>query len=464
MNRRTITWSLSLIAAVALAARVGLMVHLRAWEHPNAMEHELVASALAAGQGFTFADWNYYGPTSVQSPPMPLLLAGLFKLNHAVTVLPSGRLALDAAAAARSYKVVLLINAAAGAALVWLTYGAARTIGATPAAGLVAAALVAVWPTQVYAAASVQVIAWVTCGLAGMVILYYRAVRIGSAGAWAGYSVVGAVLALTEPVVLPALVASGALVLIARRLTVGQRVRNGAVLALITAAVIGPWATRNYVVHGRLIPVKGSFWVNVWKGNNDFATGTDRLKMTAAQEARIKKRIAAGLEPEDTNHAYDMLDLSQKTALLSQPEPKREDLFKRYATEWISTHRARYAQLCGIRLVKTLTVDWDNPKSLYKSYVAARAAVLLLTLGGLVVAWRQRWSLLFPAVVAGCALLTYTLTVTAARFAFPFEPLQLILGGGMIAGLASWAAGRAGPRRRVESRREFEPMMAVAAH
>ena len=353
-----------------------------------------------------------YGPTSVQSPPMPFLLAGLFKAFGAVTGDGHGHAGLIEGRAEHAYMVVLLMNAVAGAGLVFLTYGAGRTVGAVPLAALAGAALVAVWPTQVYASRFVQAVTVITCGMMGMIILYYRAVRTGSAGAWTGYAFVAAVSALTEPVLLPAMVFSGVMVLFASRLSWGERVRNGFILTFAFAAVIGPWAARNYVVHGKLIPVKGSFWVNVWKGNNDFASGTDRPILTAAVRAHALKAMASGKgdDVDEVGRQYDMLDLTQKGNLSNHPEAYREELFKGYAVKWIRAHPGRYLQLCGIRLVKTLTIDWDNPRSLARSYQAARAATDLLTVAGLVVAWRQRWSLGLPAMIAGCALASYTLT------------------------------------------------------
>ena len=209
MTRRTTIIGLSLLAAMAFAARVGAVVYLKAWNQPNAMEHKSIAESLAGGRGFTFADWRYYGPTSVQSPPMPFLLAGLFKAYGAVTVDDHGDLVRNTAGEVRAFTTVMVLNAVAGAGLVFLTFGAARTIGASPAAGMVAAGLVAVWPTQVYAAATVQAISLITCGVMAMVNLYYRAVRTGSGRAWTGFAVVGTLAALTEPVFLPALAATG---------------------------------------------------------------------------------------------------------------------------------------------------------------------------------------------------------------------------------------------------------------
>ena len=52
--------------------------------------------------------------------------------------------------------------------------------------------------------------------------------------------------------------------------------------------IIVPWSVRNRAVHGQWIPIKSTFWVNVWKGNNPNATGTDRLEMTEDQKSKFK--------------------------------------------------------------------------------------------------------------------------------------------------------------------------------
>jgi hypothetical protein len=437
MTRRTTHACLALIAAVALVARLGLAVHLKAWRSPAAVENRNIAAALVGGKGFTNADWNYYGPTSAQSPPFPLMLAGLFKATGAVSLDAKGSVVVDEARAQRAYMAVMVLNALAGAGLVWLTYGAARAVGASPVAAVVAGAMVAVWPTQVYAAQLVQSVVLVTCGLMTMVMLYYRSVRTGGAGAWTAFAFVGALVALTEPVFLPPLLLTGLLVLLARQLTVVQRLRNVAILAFSLVVAVGPWVVRNEIVGGHVTVLKGSFWVSVWKGNNDFATGTDRLKLTD----RAKRRLATGAadEKEESSRQDDMLDISKKQRVSNRPEAFREQVFREWALDWIRNHPGRYAQLCGIRLAKTLTVDWDNPRSLSKAYVAMRAALGLMTLAGLVVAWRQRWTVLLPTLLAGSALLAYTLTMTTVRYALPFEPMQLVLGAAAATGL---------PRRR----------------
>ena len=114
------------------------------------------------GSGFSFADWGHFGPTSVtQSPPYPFLLAGLFFKIFGT----------DAPAA---YFTAMMLNAVAGAALVSLTYAMARTLGASTLAAMLAAAAVAVWPSQIYSARAAQAVAIISAALAASIILFYK--------------------------------------------------------------------------------------------------------------------------------------------------------------------------------------------------------------------------------------------------------------------------------------------------
>ena len=434
ISRRAIVGWLVALSLLAFAGRTATIVYQRAWQKPNAMEHRSIALSLVNGTGFSFGDFGYYGPSSVQSPPFPFLLAGMFKI-FGVDTPPDGSLQ----GANRAYFAILMLNAFAGAGLVWLTYLLARTLGGTVLSGLFAAAAVAIWPSQVYAARHVQAIVLITCSLAGMIILFYRALRTGSRGAWIGYCVVGTLATLTEPVFLPALAISGLLVLFWRGLAWNIRLRNAGILLLTTFIVIGPWTLRNRIVHEKWVPIKATFWVNVWKGNNDYATGTDRTAMSDEAKARLGS-VANQLDDSqvmeyryDGQRQYVMLDPSQQSRLRNQPEVVQEEVFKELAVGWIEQHPRRYLELCGIRLFKTLTIDWDNPKAENIFYQISRFVLLGLSSAGLVVAVRQKWSLVFPAVLVLTALATYTLTVTAARFSIPFEPLQLCLAAAVVA-------------------------------
>jgi 4-amino-4-deoxy-L-arabinose transferase-like glycosyltransferase len=432
MTRRNVILTLTLLSVLAFAARAGLVLHLHAWRSPNAMEHRSIAQSLVAGKGFSFSDWGNFGPTSVQSPPFPFLLAGMYEIFGADT--PTDGSLTDANVA---YFAIMMINALAGAALVWLTYSMARTLGGSTLTALLAAAAVSIWPSQVYAARAVQAISLITASLAATIILFHRAMQTGRLAPWIGYSIVATFATLTEPVFLPALAISGGLTLIWRTLPTTARLRNAAVLLVAVLTIIGPWTLRNRIVHGHWVPIKSSMWVNVWKGNNEFATGTDRLPPSSREKKTAVQNMFSDDEfvesALDRDRQYDMLDPSQKSRLHNQPEMVQETVFKDFALTWIKAHPQRYLELCAIRIIKTIGVDWDNPKSYNIVYIVSRYLLLVLTIVGLFVALRQKWSLLFPAIIIGTSLFTYAVTVTAARFSIPFEPIQLCLAAACIA-------------------------------
>ena len=144
-------------------------------------------------------------------------------------------------------------------------------------------ALVTVWPTQIYACTVAQAVVLITAAITAVMGLFYISVQTGRLGPWIAFSVAGTLAALTEPAFLPAMMIAGIVILLCRNLTFRVRLRNAAVLLLTAVALIGPWTLRNRRVHGAWIPVKGTFWVNVWKGNNDSATGSDRIELSSSQ-------------------------------------------------------------------------------------------------------------------------------------------------------------------------------------
>src|SRR5205809_2159609 len=117
-----------MLSALAFALRGSAIFVLHRWTQPNAIEHRALALSLIENGTFSFRDFGYAGPSSVQSPPYPFLLAMLFKMFGPDT--PS------------AYIAAMLINSLAGAATVWLTWKLVRVLGGSPKASLIAAALV----------------------------------------------------------------------------------------------------------------------------------------------------------------------------------------------------------------------------------------------------------------------------------------------------------------------------------
>ncbi len=112
------TWiALAALVVAAVVVRLAAIVILQAWEEPNAMEHASIAWHLANGEGFTFIDWNVKQITSVQSPPYPVLLWGLYEVFG--TDQPN-----------LVYGTAMVLNAFLGGLAVAVTYLMARRIGA----------------------------------------------------------------------------------------------------------------------------------------------------------------------------------------------------------------------------------------------------------------------------------------------------------------------------------------------
>jgi 4-amino-4-deoxy-L-arabinose transferase-like glycosyltransferase len=421
MNHRYLRQGTLLLALclLAVALRLAAIVALRAWEQPNPMEHAAIATNLLEGRGFSFSGFGYFGPSSVQSPPYPVFLASLFWIFGIGT--PA------------AYGAAMAVNALLGGLAVWLTYKAGLALRAGPRVSLAAAALCAIWPTQIYAAAAAQAITMITVAVLALIVLFHKAIDERRIGPWIGFSIVGCLAALTEPVLLPALMLVGmAFVVWPRHWPLTLRVRFAAVLFVAGVSILGPWTLRNYLVHDTLMPVKSTFWVNVWKGNNPHATGTDRLPLSQEQRQTLaetplwKRDRLAKSEGFDDARQYDRLTPEQLERLSGKPDAEREKVFKDFATTWIAANPGRYLELCGLRLFKTVWVEWDNPKSWNPVYLLARSVLLMGTFAGLIIAVKQRWRLGFVALLVGSSVVLITMTVTAARFALPFEPLQFI--------------------------------------
>ncbi|MDB5302581.1 MAG: hypothetical protein JWM97_130 [Phycisphaerales bacterium] len=450
--RRSILITLGALCVLAFCLRLGAVLWLHSWLKPDAMEHRSIAQSIFDGRGFAFADFGYYGPSSFQSPPYPVLLAGLFEVFGRDTP--------------QAFFAAMVINAVAGTATVALTYVLARALRGGEAVGLLAAAAVAVWPAQVYACTVAQAVVLITFSVTAVMVLFYISIRTGKLAPWIAFSLIGTLAALTEPAFLPAIALMGVIILFCKQLPLGTRVRNAGVLLTAALVVLGPWTLRNRRVHGAWVPVKSSFWVNTWKGNNDYASGTDRIALTPDQQAKLSGRLLSATDEEvrekraDGVHAYDILSDDQRKRLTGKSELQREVVFKEITTSWMRAHPTRYAQLCWQRLRKTIWIDWDNPKSYSLVYIISRAVLLSTASIGLLLALRRRWSLGFPALVYCSTLLLYTLTITAARFAIPFEPVMLCLSALTV--VTAWQKITGKPDGATEGNWAWEPNQARA--
>ena len=283
---KPVLWALTVIA---LALRVVAVFYIQSYDvvagmDPGAMEHGPIAGSMLAGFGYSFGDFGYYGPSSVQSPTYPYLLLALFWLFGAESNLDAG--------AGHAYLAVMLMQALLGAVTVPLVYLLAKQLGSTALVGLLAGR-------------GVRGLA--DAGLhrdpcpGGSCSLSPASPRCSCSGT-ASIEANGKLFALDR---------------VQRDLLLRRAHRAGAAPAdgaqraddprLVDAELVRPLPQRGGAVRDRVCDPaaldraelhgawqvhageKSTFWVNVWKGNNPYATGTDRLVLTEAQKRELER-------------------------------------------------------------------------------------------------------------------------------------------------------------------------------
>jgi len=199
-----------------------------------------IARALFAGQGYANAVGEATGPTAWSAPALPVILVGLLwagEGNRAVVV--AGLVVLQ---------VCVLIGT--GLLVLALAGQTTRHLGAGVAATLFALGLLYRFDYWFQLARD----CWVILLVLDLLIAGFC--WLGPLDRWpraAGWGLVGALCALTNPVVG---FAWGVLSLV---LGVRQRAWSQfAVAMLIAGLALAPWALRNYLIFGRFIPVKSN--------------------------------------------------------------------------------------------------------------------------------------------------------------------------------------------------------------
>jgi hypothetical protein len=102
----------------------------------------------------------------------------------------------------------------------------------------------------------------------------------------------------------------------------------------------------------------------------------------------------------------------------------------------------------------------DNPKS-QSVYTISRAILLLLSIWGAAIAVRTRSLRIFPTMLFVVPVIYYTLTLTGARLALPYEPLQIGAGAIAVAALARRIMPARDPKLSRSSTIVREPLLAL---
>lgn len=242
--------------------------------------YHLLARNLAFGHGFVL---EAGGPAILwRGPIYPLFLAGLWRL-----------------AGVGQYSSVVGLQAAMDILTCLLVYAIACRL-CPPRWAAMAALGVAVYPPASYYTLRYMTETLFTLLLAGFVMTIYRATESRRMLTWFVAGILGGVAALTRPsaLTLPVLVA-GWLVASGKH----RRTLAAGLLLAGSVAVISPWAMRNFMVSGHIIPVTTGGGYSLWVGNRVTSDGRedDELDPSArvtyeADRSRIAQATLASAE------------------------------------------------------------------------------------------------------------------------------------------------------------------------
>lgn len=372
-------------------------------------EYLALARSLARGEGFTYpADEPSEGTSQRfgRAPGYPAFLA-LLRITEPAEEVPAR---------------VKLAQAAVGALGIWLMALIAwRCAG--PRAGIVAAAIGAVYPPLVWMPAyALSETLYSTLALAGALALTAKGEGRGAGGEGRGATLGAAVLVAAAILTRPAMlffVPLAALWLWRR-----SGLATAGVFVLVVAVCVVPWTMRNQRVHGRLM-LASEGGVTFWTGNHPLAVGDGDLAANPAlKEADIAFRQAhAGLAPD---------------AL--------EPLYYRAALDWIRANPGAWLALEARKAFYTIVPAGPSYTLHSARYAAASIVAYLLVLPPALVAVFARASAAGPLrarsrapsalwLMAAATVLAGLVFFPQERFRIPVIDPALIVSAALLAAL-----------------------------
>jgi 4-amino-4-deoxy-L-arabinose transferase-like glycosyltransferase len=232
---------LILIFALALGLRLDYAVRAPQQPVDDAQAYSRIAGALYAGDGYTQGpDFEYLQSASNYQPGLPLLVAAIYELRGE-----------------SDEELARIVLALLSSLAIPFTFLIGRRL-AGPAAGLIGAMAIAIYPALLEYSGMLMTEPIGTALLAGMLLLYLRACEEERAWPWAAAGVAIGALAMLRPEYLLFVLVLPLLTLAPwrRRPSHGRRrPRLAALMAACALLVLLPWTVRNYVAFERLVPI-----------------------------------------------------------------------------------------------------------------------------------------------------------------------------------------------------------------
>lgn len=386
---------------ISLALRVLLMILLDSYQFPNEnnfrqMGYEMgrIAAEVNAGNGFSFP-WSTGTALTAWMPPVyPYFIAFIFRLFGTYSI--ASAFVLETFQSLFSSLTCLLL------------YGIGKRIFSYRV-GLLSAFMFAVYPASIFF--SVKRIWSTALFVLFLSLLVWNTLRIRErfgAPSLVGQGLLMGVTSLVDPVSISFFPFVTAWLLTGHGFR-GKRAVSLAIIILTAVVTVLPWTIRNYLVFGRVIPIKSNFGNELWIGNNAEATGSD---VTSGG-----KDMLSTLPKTDMNYIADKNEVERSQFLL-----KKALLFV----------RSNPAEALKLSLRKSYFFWWeiggenDSYDQLRKWTYGIPLALAILG----VILLKRKWqmaSLLFFFFLSFPTVF-YITHVSNYRYRFPIEPFLLIFG------------------------------------
>lgn len=310
---------------------------------------------------------------------------------------------------------VTLLNILCSVAIVWLTARLAEELTGDRLVAVLAAVIVATYPTFVYSVVTYHALNAYTAVFLAALLLIMQQARAADNTRLIVIGLLGGVAALLRS---EFVLVMGALYITLWIVT--RRTRDFVVLVLLSALVVGPWTLRNYTVFDRVIPVASSVGYNLWKGHNPAARGSgDEIEKTGAAIRQLGDKVAA--VPHDRNFEIAV-----------------DSVFRDAAIQHIKTHPVETFVL-GLKK-NLLFWLWEayDPISWQLAYLIPHVITTALTVFGLVLAFRHGIggpALFIVAVVVIQSLINAAFSVHV-RYRMTIEPILFVYAAVALVALA----------------------------
>lgn len=414
------------IGLAALVAILLLGLGLRAneaWDGRSpvfdAAAYATIAANLERGEGFTLGP-SATQPASNYSPGLPLLIAGLYELTGGV-----------------HERAARLVLALIGALAPLFTYLIGRRLSG-PAAGLIGAAAIAIYPALLEYQGMPMGEPLAATLLAAAVLATFWA---SDADGWPRWLLSGALfgaLALVRPEYLGVAVLVSLLVLARGRTgNWSRRLAQALFLLLGVALVVAPWTVRNAVALDRFVPVSTGGGQVLFAGTYLPSDG-DPEKVGAEVVERHPELFGP--------HALQRLRLEQILARLAAqryPGMETDKALSRMGKEqlWddVSGEPLRYGGFVATKAWRTWT-HGQRAVMREPGWELFHWALLVFALAGLVVlAIQRRWEALLIAAIFLAITAISALLVASPRRVLVLAPLVAALAGAGVRWLTSAA-------------------------